>query len=402
MLLTAQKRQELLNIKKSDVSISLLSQKFGTTTSKEHGKFEIIPPYFDTRAPLHLKAGEFINKTDVDTTVGIFLFNKIMVEDFIEELVPNGYYNEVITAKAFKNLLNIVSKGVLEKKIPVVPNLISFLKAYEFYSLKATAIFSVSYTPTILKPNSEIIKERDKLFDKVDKTNLSQMTEVEDKLVADARKINKHDPAMAIYDSGARGSFENDYKNMSIMVGLVANPETRGFDFIKSNYLDGLQKEDLPSAGNVVVSAAYSRAIGTAEGGYLAKQFYAVYQSIVIDKPGTNCGTHEGFHVVLTPNMVDLFRYQNIMLPNGSLVVLDDESAKKYMGKKVLIRSPMFCLSDHICAACAGKRPEMMEMSNLGLTTGKVANTLLEKKLKAWHNSKVKMDEVNPNTLLRF
>lgn len=401
-LLTEKMKQELLSIKKSDISISLLAQKFGTTTKKEAGKFVIIPPYFDTRSAFHLKAGEYINKKDVDTYVGIFLFNKIMIEGILEDIIPDSYYNEVITKKTFGNLMNMVSKGVLEKKIPIVPNLHAFLRNYEFYSLKASAIFSISYTSKIMKPNPEIIKKRDKAFDKIDKNDLHQMTELEDSLVADAKEKNKDDPGMAIYSSGARGSFDNDYKNMSVMLGTVANPQTGGFDYVKSNYMDGLQKEDFPTMGNMVVSTAYSRAVGTAESGYITKQFYAVYQSIVIDKPGTDCGTKRGLNTVLTEDIADLFMYRNIMLADGTLVNITDDTKKDYIGKNVCIRSPMFCISEHPCAACAGKISEMMDMANLGLTTSRIANGLLNIKMKAWHNSKVTMNEVDLNTLLRF
>jgi len=399
-ILTQDMKLELLKLTRKDLTVTNITRLFSKHTKKENGKFEIIPPKFKTTTKMHLDANEFINKEPVDTTVGSFLWNKLFVEECIDVIIPNGYYNEVINKKTFSAVLNMVSDGLMTKKINTDPTLIEFLKRYEFYSLKLSTLFSPSYTQGLLELNSKVLKEKDRLLANNTVNNVQEMSRVEDALVAMAREELKDDPGMSLFDSGARGSFENDYKNMNLMLGPVGIPGTNEFDFVKSNYIQGLQKEDLVAAGNTVVNAAFPKAVGTKVGGYLTKQFYAVYQSIVVDDDGTDCGTKEGIKVILTKDMVKLFLYQNIMLPSGKIVTLMEDNYKKYLDKKVLIRTPMFCTSDKLCSVCAGRRFYIMGIKNVGLTTGRISNTLLNKSMKNFHISKVQLDVVDVDKLL--
>lgn len=261
-LLSNEKKQELLALKQDDLKVSTISKLFGKTTTRSAGKFVINPPKFNVRDKLHLNAGEYINIKEVDTTVGSFLFNKLMVEGIIEEIIPNGYYNEVINKGGFNKLIDIISQGLLMKKIPIDPNLIKWIKHYEFYSLKLSTVFSPSYTESLLKGNSVVKKEKEKLLKTKEIKSPTDMTDLEDQLVASSRKILEGDPGMTLFNSGARGSFENDYKNMNLMVGPVAIPGSDGeFDFMTSNYIEGIQKKDLVAAGNSIINSAFPKAV---------------------------------------------------------------------------------------------------------------------------------------------
>ena len=399
-LISKAEKQELLSLQQDKLSVSMISKLFGKTTTKKDGKFIINEPKFNVRDLMHLDAGEYINKTAVDTTVGSFLFNKIMVEGMLEEIIPNGYYNEVIDKKGFGKLVNYISEAIMMEKIPVNPTLIKWLKQYEFYGMKACTIFSPSYSEGLLRQNTKIQKEKDKILKSANIETPQDMAEIEDAVVASAKKTLQNDTGMTLFDSGARGSFDNDYKNMNLMLGPVAIPGSDGkFDMVTSNYIDGLQKEDLVAMGNNVVNSAYPKAVGTQKGGYLTKQYYAAYQSIQCDEDGTDCGTKLGIDMTLTPDNIEEYYYQNIMTAQGP-VVLTSENKDEFVNKKVNIRSSMFCKNDKICSVCAGRRFYMMGIKNIGLTSGRVTNTLLNASMKNFHNAKVKFDEVDINNLL--
>lgn len=398
--LTPAQKAELLEIDQETLSISKISKLFGKTTSKVNGKFVINEPKFDVRSELKLEAGEYINKEAVDTTVGIFLFNKIMVEGMIEELIPNGFYNEVINKSGFNKLIDIVSNGLMMGKIKVNPTLVKWLKQYEFYGMKACTIFSPSYSYGLLKQNAQVQKEKAKLLKDQDNKTVTEMTEIEDALVSSSRKILKDDPGMTLFDSGARGSFDNDYKNMNLMIGPVPKPGNPGeFDMATGNYIEGMNKEDIVAYGNIAVNAVYPKAIGTQDSGYLTKQYYAAYQSIQCDEDGTDCKTSMGLKVKLTPSNAEDYYFQNIQTNKG-YEVLTSENKDKFIGKEVVIRSPMFCKSDKICSVCAGRRFYLLGIKNIGLTTGRITNTLLNASMKNFHNAKLKYDTVNENNLL--
>ena len=261
-MLSASEKQELLSLKQEDLSVPLITKLFGKTTSKQNGKFEVHPPKFNTQDKLILEAGEYINKQKVETTVGSFLFNKLMIEGLVEPAVENGYYNEVVTGKKFKALTDSISTCVMMGKIPVYPNLIKWLKHYEFYSMKLVTLFSPSYTEGLLRKNPSVEKEKERILKSKEINTVQDMSEIEDALVASSAKILDKDPGMTLFKSGARGSFDNDYKNINLMLGPTANPAKDGeFNFVKHSYLEGLQKEDIVAASNVVVSSAHPKAM---------------------------------------------------------------------------------------------------------------------------------------------
>lgn len=400
--LTIEEKHELLALKQEELSISIMSKLFGKTAKKIDGKWQIQPPKFDTKSPLHLDAGEYINQKEVDTTVGSFLFNKIMVEGMLEPVIPNHYYNEVVNKKGFKKLVGMLSEGLMMGKISVDPTLIKWLKQYEFYGMKAVTIFSPSYTEGLLKKNVSVMKEKQKLLkEKKGELSPSEMTEIEDTLVKKSHDILKNDPGLTLYDSGGRGSFDNDYKNMNLMLGPVAVPGEEGqFDMVTSNYIEGLQKSDMVAAGNMVVNAAHPKAIGTQVSGYQTKQYYAAYQSIQCDEEGTDCGTKMGLDILLTEDEISDYYFQYIIKKDGKVELLTPDNKDKFVNKKVKIRSPMFCKTDKTCNICSGQRYYTMGIKNSGLTTGRISNTLLNQSMKNFHIAKVNFDEVDISDLL--
>jgi hypothetical protein len=87
------------------------------------------------------------------------------------------------------------------------------------------------------------------------------------------------------------------------------------------------------------------------------------------------------------------------MTPKGP-VTLTSENRSQFENKKVTIRSTLFCKNDKLCSVCAGRRFYMMGIKNIGLTSGRVTNTLLNASMKNFHNAKVKFDIVNLDDLL--
>lgn len=259
--LSKEDKELLLSYRQESLTVPVITKLFSKHAIRENGKFQIMPPKFNVQSPFHLFAKEYINEKDVDTTVGSFLFNKLFVEGMLEPVIENGYFNEVVNKKGFGKLTDAISNGVMMGKISVEPTLIRWLKYYEFYSLKLSTLFSASYTEGMIKQNLSVVKEKERLLKTRKIESPKDMTDIEDELVAKSHDILKNDPAITLFDSGARGSFDNDYKNMNIMVGPVATPGKDEFTLMKSNYITGIQKEDIVAAANSLVNAAYPKAV---------------------------------------------------------------------------------------------------------------------------------------------
>lgn len=403
-IISAEKKAELLRLKQSDITFDRLVKLFGYTTKKntETRKMEIVAPYFITSERVHLDPKEYINEEEENTNVGIILFNKLLIENMIEDVIPGRFFNDVITKSSFEKILNYIGAGIMDRKIsmsdPSDTRLYRFFKAYECWALKCPAIFSPSYTLGVILPNKDVMKEKEKLL-KDNPTTVEDIAKMEDKLVDLAKVKTEGDPGRTLFDSGARGSFSNDYKNMSIMVGSVMNPITHQYDLMTSNYIDGISKKDLPAAGNVVVTSEYPKAIGTARGGYITKQFYAAFQGITLDKHGSDCGTKKGLNIVITEDHASSFIDQYVMV-NGKPILLSPENINSFIGKRVLLRSPMYCIGDKYCNICMGERYYKVSIDAVGLTSTRMSNELMKKNLKLRHNMKVKLTHIDANSVL--
>ena len=405
-VVTAALKRELLALKKEDLTVPFLVSKIAKTTKMEYvdGKrvFNIKEPEWNLKAKMKLAANEYINTTDIETTLGRFLFNKLVIEGFIDSIMPGGYFNETVTSKSFGKIMNdVVAAALMEEKIPLIPNVTKFIQYFEFYGLKLVASLSPSITPGTFDVNDLINKRKQELLANLpEHPTTVDYIKVEDELVEYAKMLLKDDPGMTIYSSGARGSFDDNYKNISIMIGPVLNPATGKYDIVTNNYVDGITKQDLPAVGNSIVNAAYPKAVGTEEGGYKTKQFFATYQSIVLDEPGTDCGSKGYLTVTLTSDIINSYLYQYIAEADGSLTLLTEENKDKYLNKTVNFRSPIGCLSEKICSKCAGERYYKLGIENAGLTAGRISNGLMNANMKAFHITKVKYDTVDPDKLL--
>lgn len=406
-MVSAALKRELLQLKKRDLTVNYIISKISTTTKNEvdpsTGKRSFVtqPPQWNLKTNMKLEAGEYTNKEEVVTTVGIFLVNKLLFEDTISSILDNGYLNETMDAKVFDGVVSRISTALMDRKIPLNPNVVKFIQAFEFYGLMLCSATSPSFTQGIMSVQSQIRQERDALFaEHDDNPNLSEAVRIEEKLTKDAKKMLKDDPGMTLFDSGARGSFADNYKMMSIMVGPVKNPATGRFDIVKSNLTDGIQKKDIPAIANTVVNAAYPRAIGTAEGGYLTKQFYAVYQSIGMDEPGTDCHSKGYLPVFLTSANYKDYLWQYMVGKDGKLILLDSDNYKDYLNTSIKLRSPIGCLTPKLCNKCMGERFYRLGIDNVGLTTGRLPNSIMNSSLKSFHTTKVNFTKVDPDKLL--
>lgn len=404
-VLSNELKKELLAIKPKDLTINKIAELFGNTTSmkdKNNKKyvFETREPKFNPRAKFTLQAGEYINKETITTSVGIFLFNKLMVEGMLEDVVPGGYYNEICDKKKFGKLTDMVAAAIMSQKIQIKPTVVDWLSAYEFWGLGLVAIFASSYSMETIVPNKELEALKTKLLSEAPDNDLATLSKIEKELVKKADELTEGSPGKFLFNSGARGSFSNDFKNMAISIGPVENPIDGSYDFMRSNYMQGIKKEDIPAAANSIVNAEYPKAIGTAQGGYMSKVLYSVFQTMSIDEDGTDCGTKRGLPVVITKGNLKDYIDQYIMDGN-KLILIDENLPSQYMNHPVMVRSPMYCTSDRLCSKCAGKRFFKVGITDIGLTVPAMAGSLQNAQLKKRHSMEVKMHDIDENEILK-
>ena len=402
-ILSNELKKELLALKSKELTINKIADLFGKTTSMnskdKKSVFDVKEPKFNPQAKFTLQAGEYINKETITTTVGIFLFNKLLIEGLLEDVVPGGYYNEICNKKNFSKLTDMVASAIMSQKIQIKPTLVDFLNANEFWGLGLVAIFGTSYSMETIVPNKQLEAKKAELLKNAPDNDLATLSKIEQELIKEADRLTEGTPGKFLFDSGARGSFSNDFKNMAISIGPVENPITGEFDFMSSNYMQGIKKEDIPAAANSILNAEYPKAIGTAKGGYMGKIMYSVFQTMGIDEDGTDCGTNNGLMVTLTKDNIRDY-YDQYIMDGKNLILIDADLPVKYMNHPVMLRSPMYCISDKLCSKCAGKRFYKVGITDIGLTVPAMTGSLMNAQLKRRHSMEVKMHYINENELL--
>lgn len=393
-------KYELLHTKYEDFGCRKITHWFGATA--DHKTKKINPPRYNHRDKVHLKAGECCNTTEVTTTLGRVLFNKLFVEPFISKIIDGGFINKSMSKKDTNALFDKVASAVEYGQL-TVQEVYPWLKAIEFYAFKLVTIFAPSYTYDLFVPNKEFIKKRDEFFKTHPNPTVAEVTKFESEIIKEASQkfVDTNDEGLPLFTSGAKISFGDNYKGISVMIGPVNNPITGGWDIVKTNFMEGFKKEDIPAAGNMTVNGQYPKSCATADSGYITKQFYSAFQNATVAEDGTDCKTTGYIRVKITESNFSDYEFQNIMLDNGKYEPLTLDNKSKYVGKFVKLRSPMACIyPDKVCSACAGRRPYINGRTNIGIDFSAMPNNLLNKSMKKFHVSAVSMDTVDPDKLI--
>lgn len=390
----------LLSLKPEDITFDLLVSLFADTSKKENDKLVVVPSRIKPTDEFSLAPGEYFNKTKIDrTTAGQFIYNKLIVERELKDIL--GYVNYPINKSGMDTIEDKLSKALLDDEI-TIDDFVKYLNRTQWLAMQFHAVIATSFTYNTLKPHPEVIKLRDKLIkenkEKLEAGDVITAVNIENQLVKLAKEKLKDDPGLDLYRSGARGKFENNYKNIAIMKGPVFNPVTGKFDIVESNFIEGIKKEEIDVYGNAIITGAYPKAIGTAISGYFSKQIIAALQAVTLDKHGSDCGTKGTKKIVIKPNLVNDFIYRYIV-ENGKLILLDDKNIDKYIGKEVKMRSPMYCIGKKLCNKCAGEMYYKLNIENIGLTAARVSSTLLNLSMKKFHDSTAQITKININDI---
>lgn len=394
-------KKYLLSLKPEDITFSLLVSLFSDKSEKKDGKIVVKPARMEPFWECSLEKGEYFNKEKIErTTAGQIIFNKIIIERDFQEII--GYVNTPINGGALKSLEEKLSVALKEDKI-TVETFSKYLDRLQWLGMQFHPVLTTSFTMNSLKPNKKVVEARDRLLkehkEEIERHEVAASVKIEKELLSIAEKELKGDPGLLLYESGARGSFGNNFKNISVMKGPMFNPAKGQFETIESNFMEGIKKNELSSYGTAIITGAYPKAIGTGTSGYFSKQILATLQSVVLDKKGTNCNSKVTIPITLTSSMKKDF-IDRYIVENGKLVILNEDNYGKYVGKTVNLRTRLFCTSEKICNVCAGDSYYKLGVTNIGLTGSRVASTLLNMSMKKFHDATTKMSEIDLDDMI--
>ena len=387
-------KKKFLELKEEDITTSFIMETFGNFGDKpKYYPYDLIRIPEDSYGPKGKR-----NKKPFMTTLGLWIFNKYFIEKDLFNVF--GYISESVNSDLFGIINQKLSYAVLENKV-TVDQLKNYLNKTQ-KTMPYVHILSPNHTEKMLTCTKAIDKKKAELYkkykDKVDIGDEVACNEMEQELLDFAKEYMKDDPSMDLFLSGARGSFGNNFKNMFVMKGVIADPDPNAkqkYHMALSNYMDGISPEEYTLFANSLAAGPYARSVKTADGGYLEKLFLVALQHIVLDPPGSDCGTTNHINVTLTKKNIKEFMY-SFMIEGSKLVELTSDNCDKYIGKTVKMRYASMCKSKTgICEKCAGTLFYRNHKTNIGTATTVIPSTLKNVSMKAFHDSVQKLTEMD-------
>jgi hypothetical protein len=204
--------------------------------------------------------------------------------------------------------------------------------------------------PGIRELRTKLIKENQgRLHDP------AAIANIDAQLVAYDRKYLEGDASMGFLIKNK--SFNIVRKKLFGMHGAETGlSEGVDVELIERSLSEGWDISKFPAMNNSLRAGSFSRGAQTMLGGESVKWLLRASSNITVT--ADDCGTRLGNLVSINDKNLNFIVGFHLIAPTGSVYVEDREAAAKYIGKQVMVRSPMFCKLDKtdFCKCCVGDR----------------------------------------------
>ena len=376
-----------------DINYNLIMEMFGNFEGKclAHS-YDLIEIPANTFHFTDYDGKDKSNESKFTTTVGIYLINLFMTDIGISKIF-GGYFSENINKKVYGKMEKKLSYALIENDI-TPDQLVQWEDTLQWF-MPFEDILAPNHTEKMVTIGKEIDKKKAALLKQykkeIDEGDIVTISKIEKELLDFAKEYLKDDPSIDTLESGAGGTWGNNFKNMYVMKGAVANPDPNAkqkYNIITSSYVNGVKAEEYPIIAGAGANGAYSRGKKTEDGGYIEKLFISAFQTYKLGPKGSDCGTKRTISVELTDSNIDDWMYSYIVDNSGHLTLLTSKNASKYVGKKVKFRFSSLCENPECCNKCAGDLLYVVA-ENIGVTMNKIPATLKLRCMKAFHDSTV-------------
>ena len=341
-----------------------------------------------------------------ETTVGRLIANNLFFSrsKALREAFP--YIDKPMDSKVINDLHQRLMDARLDGKIDhedmawVIDRMQWLGYAPTSFLAPSMTIDTIRLPPTAKRLKREILaSERGK---RVREGDLKELGVVEKEIITAAKQeLDGKDPGFDIFASGARGSVGNNFKQTAVMRGAIRKSDDPSVTTVSTASLeDGTPLNELPAYADLIVQASYGRSIMTQQGGYIAKQLNAAFQSLALDpSPTSDCRTPLTLPVTIDSPREYLYRF---FKDGGKFTEIVPDNLDTMKGRSVQMRSPLFCGSKTgICSRCAGTLHHRMGVTNIGLVAGRIGTTLLNASLKAFHDTSLKLTRIKLSSYVK-
>ena len=364
---------------------------------------DVKEPPFSFRDPIKLKAGDVPNLSkDIESTYGNVLANFIvLVYPFGSkiEYVEGAFSIKSIEKEIERRLASNPENGgeasddaiYVSEYLEYVDAILS-LDGFSQLCVPSATAKTMTRDPRIPEIRAALLeKYKDSLDDP------ATIAKIDAELVKVDREWMKGDLGEGFYRKAK--SYEVVRKKAHLMHGAESGfQDGQKVDVITNSRSEGWDIEKLPGMVNSLREGSYSRGAMTALGGESTKTINRIFQNTAIKE--VDCGSKLGWDRQVTEDNAD--QYVGFFRIAGSSVEeITEENHKKFIGKTITVRTPMFCKTPKtgFCETCMGRKAS--ENPNaLGALAAEVGSTLMSLMMAAMHGKSLKTEEYNPEIVI--
>jgi hypothetical protein len=318
-------------------------------------------PVLNLKEKVTIEKGTFINldKT-IETTYGNILANHILLIHPFGNKIPymEGRFGaDKIEAIILPRLKDDLEPGVAGNASDIYVseylafcNAAFFLVAFTQLCVPAATRKTMTCSPDIVALKESLIeKNKDRLHDP------AVIASIDAELVKHDREWMKGDLGEGFLIK--KKSFEVVRKKLYGMHGAeVGLNEGIDVDLIQNSLSQGWDINKFPAMNNSLRAGSFNRGHQTMLGGESVKWLLRASSNIAITVD--DCKSRLGITKDITGENYEWINGFSIITPDGSKFIPDAEAAKTYIGKRVVVRSPMFCnlSKTDYCKCCVGAR----------------------------------------------
>lgn len=387
----------LMSITSKDVNYDLVMNIFGEFEGKQLANtYDLLEVPANTFKFTDYDGKEKYNTNKFITTVGLWIMNLFMSDIGISKLF-GGYFNDTINKKVYGKINKKVSYALIEDDI-TVDQLVEWEDTVQ-WMMPFEDVISPNHTQKMLTVGKVIEKKKNEMLkqykEEIENGNLEVVSQIEKELIAFSKEYLKDDPSIDTFESGAGGSWGNNFKNMYIMKGAVANPDPNAkqkYNIVTSSFVNGIKPEEYAIIAGAGANGAYSRGKKTEDGGYIEKLFVSAFQTYKLGPKGSDCHTKRYITTELTDDNINDWLYSYI-IEGEKLTLLTSKNMDKYVGKTVKFRYSSMCENPECCNICAGELLYQI-IDNIGVAMSIIPATLKLRCMKAFHDSTITLHQM--------
>jgi hypothetical protein len=361
-------------------------------------------PILRFKSPVELKAGDIPNlKNDVTTTIGNILFNYCCLVNAFNDKINyiEGRVNvSKIENEIAKRLEDTPESGVTrDPKYIYVDEYIKFANSL-MYITNFTQLCVWCSTEKTMTPPPGLKELKESLLEKY-KDNLTDPTVIamiDAELVKYDNDYLKGDPGQNFLLNG--GKALKARKRLYLMYGAEAGFQQKvGVDLIKKSLVDGWEVDKFPIMMDALRAGSFNRGAETQLGGESVKWLLRASSNFNITSE--DCGTKIGKKFTVTPDNFKSLIGFNIVTEDGSKEITETEESGKYLGKTLMVRSPMYCKLDRtdFCSKCLGKKLSL-NPTGLSIAVSNYGSQFMNIFLKKMHASTLSLAKLDYKTIL--